>query len=117
MIILRSLHQSNLLEIQTFRQQNCQNGIHSKARIPDAARGLTENRLLTGALKTRNRLGNFGTGSGMINGDKPRASHGSSIGPGFGSAGGAWNGGIWGTTIGSGLKSGPNDNPRSQGQF
>ena len=51
----------------------------------------------------------------MINGDKSRASHGSSIGPGFGSAGGGWNGGIWGTTIGSGLKNGSNDNTRTQG--
>lgn len=72
--------------------------------------------VLTTVLKTRDRLGNFGSGSSMINGEKPRAPHGSSIGSGFGSGGGGWNGGIWGSPIGSGLKNGSNDIGRIQGR-
>ncbi|KAL8788984.1 MAG: hypothetical protein Q9213_001393 [Squamulea squamosa] len=63
---------------------------------------------------TKNRFGNFGSGTGFAAADQPRSSHGPSFGHAFGTQSTTWNGGIWGnnTAIGSGLKNAANDNAR-----
>ncbi|KAL9036973.1 MAG: hypothetical protein Q9180_003990, partial [Flavoplaca navasiana] len=65
---------------------------------------------------TRNRFGNFGSGTGIAAADQPRSSHAPSFGHAFGNSSTTWNGGIWGnnTAIGSGLKNTPIDNARLQ---
>ncbi|KAL8668506.1 MAG: hypothetical protein Q9168_006868 [Polycauliona sp. 1 TL-2023] len=64
---------------------------------------------------TRNRFGNFGSGTAIAAADQPRSSA-PSFAQAFGNPSTAWNGGIWGnnTAIGSGLKNTINDNARSQ---
>ncbi|MCJ1420366.1 mRNA binding protein puf3 [Xylographa parallela] len=52
---------------------------------------------------TRNRFGDYGSASGLGNGEQPRTLKGSSIAQGFSNSP-AWNSGIWGMAIGSGLK-------------
>ncbi|KAL8815642.1 MAG: hypothetical protein Q9223_005242 [Gallowayella weberi] len=65
---------------------------------------------------TRNRFGNFGSGTTIAAADQSRSSHGSSLPHPFVNSSTTWNAGIWGnnTAIGSGLKNSTNDNSRSQ---
>jgi len=72
--------------------------------------------LLTRCNQTGKRFGEFGSGSGLAHGEQPRAFNGSSFGQSF-TNGSTWNGSIWGTAIGSGLKASTNDTTRSQGRF
>ena len=51
-----------------------------------------------------------------MNNDNSRPSNGTTFGSGFGTGSAGWNGGIWSTAIGSGLKSGPNDSGRMLGE-
>ena len=52
--------------------------------------------------------------SGIVNGEKPRGFQGTSIEQAFANPS-KWNGGIWGTAIGSGLKGNSNEANRPQG--
>ncbi|KAL8688970.1 MAG: hypothetical protein Q9224_004756, partial [Gallowayella concinna] len=65
---------------------------------------------------TRNRFGNFGSGTAIAAADQPRSSHGSSFPHAFVNSSTTWNAGIWGnnTAIGSGLKNSTNDTSRIQ---
>ena len=64
-----------------------------------------------------NRLGPFGLGTGTSHNDQPRSAS-KAFGSGFGSGASAWNGDIWssGGAIGSGMKSGLQENGRAQSQ-
>lgn len=65
--------------------------------------------------QSRKPFASFGNGSNLNN-ENPRPANGTTFGSGFGTAAG-WNGGIWSTAIGSGLKSGPNDSGRALGDY
>ena len=70
--------------------------------------------MLTLFPKTRNRYGDFSTNPAISKSDQSRAFQGGSLGQNF-AASNNWDGGIWGNAaIGSVLRSGTNDNGRSQ---
>ena len=66
-------------------------------------------------LQTRNRFGEYGPVSGIANGEKQRGFQGTSLEQAFANPS-KWNGGIWGTAIGSGLKGSSNEANRPQGR-
>ncbi|KAL8791669.1 MAG: hypothetical protein Q9195_005752 [Heterodermia aff. obscurata] len=65
---------------------------------------------------SRKPFANFGNGS-SLNNETPRPANGTAFGSGFGAGSAGWNGGIWSTAIGSGLKSGLNDSGRALGNY
>lgn len=70
---------------------------------------------LTRLQQTRSKFGTFGLGGGTSNNDQSRTSS-KAVGSGLGSTGASWDSGIWGNTIGSGLKNGSTDATRTQSQ-
>ena len=52
-----------------------------------------------------------------MNNENSRPANGTTFGSGFGTGSAGWNGGIWSTAIGSGLKSGSNDSGRALGDY